>query len=143
MKFKTLSTTAFMLTATTAMAQTDLDGVVDILRDQGFTEVEIEREGTRIIVTAEGRGLERRIVYSSDGRILSDDVERDVEDDEGDDDEDDDDERGDEGDENDESDESDEEDDADESDEDDDEDDDEDESDENDDEDDDEDDGED
>ena len=87
MKFKTLSTTAFMLTATTAMAQTSLDGVVDILRDQGFTEVEIEREGGRIIVKAEGRGLERRIVYSSDGTILSDDVERDDDDEDDEDDE--------------------------------------------------------
>ena len=71
MLLKTLSATALLMGATALQAQTvSLQGVVDILENQGFSEVEIERDGARVKVDAYGYRGDRELVYDARTRAL-------------------------------------------------------------------------
>jgi hypothetical protein len=75
MKLKAMTLTAALLAGTSVYAQSGLDGVVAALRDQGYTKVEVEREGDRIKVEATRGGVQRELYYDArTGALLYDDA---------------------------------------------------------------------
>jgi uncharacterized membrane protein YgcG len=97
-----LISTSFALMASTALAQTSKEDIIEQLTQQGFKRIEISRTlfgNTRFEAT--GPGMEREIVLGKDGTVVRDRSETDDEyDDEDDDDDNDDDENDDENDDN-------------------------------------------
>ncbi|TKZ15420.1 hypothetical protein FAP39_17325, partial [Shimia litoralis] len=83
--------TSFVLMASTALAQTSKEDIVDMLSEQGFTKIEISKTlfgNTKF--EAKGTGIEREIVLDKNGTVMRDRTEHDDEGDDSNDDEDDD-----------------------------------------------------
>jgi hypothetical protein len=92
MNRKTIGMTAyFVLMASTALAQTTKQDVIDEMTAQGFQRIEISNTlFGNLRFRASGPGIEREVVLGKDGTVVRDRFERDDEDDEDDDEEDDD-----------------------------------------------------
>jgi len=61
---------------TAAFSQNALEPVLERLRDQGFTGIEIKREAGKIHVEGQRSGFERELVYdASTGRLLKDEFQ--------------------------------------------------------------------
>lgn len=77
MKLAKVGTLALFLGANAFNAQAQqtqqmtMDELVQWLNDHNYTEVQVERNGNRIIVNAEGSGGEMRLVYDTDGNLIS------------------------------------------------------------------------
>ena len=83
-----LISASFALMASTALAQSSKESIIEQLKQQGFTRIEISRTlfgNTRIEAT--GAGIEREIVLGREGTVMRDRSERDDEGDNNDDDE--------------------------------------------------------
>ncbi len=75
-----LISTSFALLASTALAQSSKEDIIEQLKQQGFTKIEISRTlfgNTRFEAT--GAGVEREVVLSKGGTVMRDRSEKDDE----------------------------------------------------------------
>ena len=76
MKRAVMTTIAVLLSTAAGLAQTlGIQGVVEALRAQGYTKVEVQRQGGQIKVEALRDGSQRELIYDAgSGKVLSDEM---------------------------------------------------------------------